>query len=297
MGLDLVLAEILPGDVHHFGGDALAFQILHGLDRGMLGHGQNPARRLAGGLAEKEFTHLMDAGVIFVNPIEAGDAAVEIAQLDVTADLLRANHPNLQLGVIHVRDVGAAAHGDGPPGLGHLLDGCFLQAAFGQAELEFLIAHQCSVSDASPAKNAQECLPDDAKARVEGLICHWRGGKAIFFFGYFIRVPNAALNLPLIRDDCKTSGWDKGMDFHGKKFPCLNLSDFCNRLPTSEIRKQSEAQGFVAGGSFGHWLSAFSLRIFLPVTRGFATASRISGLITPRRLRCGHFFLCGRTTR
>lgn len=32
-----------------------------------------------------------------------------------------------------------------------------------------------------------KCLPNDAKARVEGLICHWRGGKAIFFFGYFIR--------------------------------------------------------------------------------------------------------------
>ena len=36
-------------------------------------------------------------------------------------------------------------------------------------------------------KSGREGLPDDAKARVEGLICHWRGGKAMFFFGYFNR--------------------------------------------------------------------------------------------------------------
>ncbi len=71
----------------------------------------------------------------------AGDAAIEIAMLDVAADFLRADEPYLQFIVIHVGSVGAAAHLDIESGLGHLFDCGVLQAAFGQAKLELPVVH------------------------------------------------------------------------------------------------------------------------------------------------------------
>src|SRR5262249_55540802 len=71
---------------------------------------------------------------IFLDPIVTGNAAIQIAMLDVAADLLGANHPDLHLRVVHVRDVRAAADRNVVTRLGHLLDGRLLKAAFGQSD-------------------------------------------------------------------------------------------------------------------------------------------------------------------
>ena len=68
----------------------------------------------------------------------AGDAAIQIAVLDVAADFLRADQPDFQFLVIHVRNVGTAADRNVEAGLGHLFDGGILQTAFRQPELQNL---------------------------------------------------------------------------------------------------------------------------------------------------------------
>ena len=76
----------------------------------------------------------MDLGVVLLNPIVARDAAIQIAVLNVAADLLRPNQADFHLLVIHVRDVGTAADRNVEPRLGHLLNGGLLQTAFGQSK-------------------------------------------------------------------------------------------------------------------------------------------------------------------
>ena len=74
----------------------------------------------------------MNVGAVFLNPVMAGDAAIQIAVFDVSADFLRPNEPYLQLLIIHRRRIGAAAHRNIKARLGHLLDSRFLQTALGQ---------------------------------------------------------------------------------------------------------------------------------------------------------------------
>jgi hypothetical protein len=73
----------------------LALEVLHRFDRGVLGNGQHPARRLAGGFAEKELANLVHLGGVFLDPIVPGDAAVEVAEFDVARDFLGANEADL----------------------------------------------------------------------------------------------------------------------------------------------------------------------------------------------------------
>ena len=54
--------------------------------------------------------------------------------LDVAADLLRADHSDLQFLVVHIGNVRAAAELDVESGLGHLLDGGLLETALRQAK-------------------------------------------------------------------------------------------------------------------------------------------------------------------
>src|SRR5437764_14017654 len=92
-----------------------------------------------GRFAEEKLADLVHIGTILLNPIMAGNAAIEIAVLDVAADLLGADQADNELVIIDVGNVRAAADLDVPSGLGHLLNGCVLQAAFGQAEFQFSI--------------------------------------------------------------------------------------------------------------------------------------------------------------
>ena len=76
----------------------------------------------------------MNFGAVLDDPVVAGDAAIQKAMLDIAADLLRADEPDVQFLIIHIRNIGTAAHGNVIARLRHLLDGGFLQAAFGQAK-------------------------------------------------------------------------------------------------------------------------------------------------------------------
>ena len=129
-----MLLQILFRQIDDLGGDAFALQILDRFHRRIFRHAQHPAGRAARNLAEQKLADLVDLRAVLDDPIVTGDAAIEIAVLDVTADFLRANQPDFQLVVIHIGNVGTAADLDVKAGLGHLFDGGVLQTAFRQTE-------------------------------------------------------------------------------------------------------------------------------------------------------------------
>ena len=93
---------------------------------------------MARGFAENEFADLVDlvGHAVLDDPIVAGEAGIEITERDVTADLLRADEPDLEVGIVDVRFVAAAGDGDVPARLGEFLQGGVLQTALGQPEPE-----------------------------------------------------------------------------------------------------------------------------------------------------------------
>ena len=139
-GLHAILLEIAFGQVDNFGGDTFALKIFHCFHRRIFRHAQDPARGFAGNFAEQKFADLVDVRAVFHHPIMAGDSAIQIAMLDVTADFLRADEADFHLRVVHVGDVRPAADGNVPSGFGHLLNGGVLQAALWQPEPEYLFA-------------------------------------------------------------------------------------------------------------------------------------------------------------
>src|SRR5262245_9302634 len=78
----------------------------------------------------------MHVRAVLHHPIMAGDAAIQIAVLDVATHLLRPNQSHLQLLIVHVRYVGTRADGNVVSGLGHFLDVGLLETALRQSELE-----------------------------------------------------------------------------------------------------------------------------------------------------------------
>src|SRR5262249_44530929 len=122
------------GEIDDFGGDALALKVLYGFHRRIFRHAQHPTRGTAGNFAEKKFANFVDFGAVFLDPIVARDAAIQVAMLDVAADFLRANQADFQLLVVDVGNVGTATDGNVKTGLGHLLDGGILQTAFRQTK-------------------------------------------------------------------------------------------------------------------------------------------------------------------
>ena len=85
--LHAVFLQIFFGQVDDFGGDAFALQIFHRFHRRIFRHAQHPARRAARDFAEQKFAHLMNLRAVFHDPVVAGDAAVQIAVLDVAAEI------------------------------------------------------------------------------------------------------------------------------------------------------------------------------------------------------------------
>ena len=132
--LHAVLAQVSFGEVYHFGGNAFASQILDRFDGRVLCHRQHPPGRLARHFAEQKLTHLVDLGIVFLNPIVAGNPAIQIAVLDVAADFLRANQADFHLLVVHVRNVRAGVDLNVEAGFRHFFNGRVLQAAFGQSK-------------------------------------------------------------------------------------------------------------------------------------------------------------------
>ena len=102
--VDAVLRQPAPRQADDLGGDALALQILDALHRRVVRHGQHPAHRPAADLAEDQLGHFLHVGVVFQNPVVAGQAAVERAVLDVARHLLGADERTLNFRIVDGRD-------------------------------------------------------------------------------------------------------------------------------------------------------------------------------------------------
>ena len=141
--LDAVFLKPALGHADNLGGDQFAFEVLDGFNPGFFRHSQYPAGGPAGGFAEEKFANLLNLGIVFLNPIEARDAAIEITTLHIDAHFLRADGADLEVRVIHVWQVRAAADAHVPAGLGQLFNRGILQAALRQTktELFLLFAH------------------------------------------------------------------------------------------------------------------------------------------------------------
>ena len=91
----------------------------------------------AGLLGVGEGGDALDVGLVLEDPVVAGEAGVEGAVLDVASHLLRADEHALDLDVVDGGEVAAAAGVDAPAGALEESDGGVLQAAFGNAKLQF----------------------------------------------------------------------------------------------------------------------------------------------------------------
>jgi len=69
--------------------------------------------------------------VVLLDPILAGETAIEEAMLDVAGHFLGADEAAVEGGVVEGRPVGAAALGDRKAGAGEELEGGLLEASLG----------------------------------------------------------------------------------------------------------------------------------------------------------------------
>src|SRR5690606_31516214 len=121
------------------GSDALAFEILDGLNGGIVGDNEDPARRIRGGSAVLQVADDVNVGPVLGNPVLAGDAAIEEAVVDVARDLLGADQPELELGIVDAGTVGALGAVDAVTGLPEEVHRRLEEAALGQADLEEIV--------------------------------------------------------------------------------------------------------------------------------------------------------------
>ena len=101
-------------------------------------HGEHPAHLAAALLGVGERGDAGHVEAALDHPVDAGEAGVENAVIDVARHLLRANQHALDLGVVDGGKVGAAVGVDVPAGALEERDGRVLQAAFGNAETKFV---------------------------------------------------------------------------------------------------------------------------------------------------------------
>jgi hypothetical protein len=128
------------GVLDELGGDGLAGEVFGLLEGRVFGDGEHPLDAHVALLGVGERGDALDVGLVFENPVVAGEAGVEGAVLDVASHLLRADEHALDLGVVDGGKVAAAAGVDVPAGAGEESEGGVLEAAFGDAEFE-LVRH------------------------------------------------------------------------------------------------------------------------------------------------------------
>ena len=121
-----------------FGGDDLAFKIFGLLKAAAFRHRQHPAHLAAALLGIGQRGDAGDIEAALDHPVDAGQAGVEHAVIDVARHLLRANQHALNLAVVDGGKVGAAIGVDVPSGALEERNGRILQAAFGNAESQFV---------------------------------------------------------------------------------------------------------------------------------------------------------------
>ena len=101
-----------------------------------LGDGEHPADFAEALLGVDEVGDGDDVGLVFLDPIAAGEPGVEDAVFDVAGHLLGADEHALDFGIVDAGEIGAAAGGDLESGAAEEIDGGVFQAAFGNAEFE-----------------------------------------------------------------------------------------------------------------------------------------------------------------
>jgi len=131
-----VLLEPLLDDADELGRDAFAFEILYGLDRGVVRDGQHPAHRAKACLGIKEFADFMDFDAGFHDPVVAGQARVKDAVGHVARHFLRAHQHDLQLFVVAPWEVGAFGRMDADPRALENFNRRFLQTPLRKTKLQ-----------------------------------------------------------------------------------------------------------------------------------------------------------------
>jgi hypothetical protein len=129
--------EVALGGGDQLGGDDLAFEIFHAAEGRCFGDGEHPANFAEALLGVDEIGDGDDVGLVFLDPVAAGESGVEDAVFHVAGHFLRADEHAFDGGVVDGGEIGAAAGGDGEAGAAEEVDGGVLEAAFGDAELEF----------------------------------------------------------------------------------------------------------------------------------------------------------------
>ena len=136
--VDALGGEVALADFDQFGGDDLAFEVFGFFEAAGLGNGEHPAHFAAALLGVGEGGDAGDIEAALDDPVNAGEAGVEHAVIDVARHLLRADEHALDLAVVDGGKVGAAVGVDVPAGALEESDGGVLQAAFGDAETKFV---------------------------------------------------------------------------------------------------------------------------------------------------------------
>ena len=111
VGLDAVGLEVALREADRLGRDALALEVLDGLDLRVVRHGEDPAHRVARGLRVVELADLDHVAAVLVHPVVAAYARVKEPELHVAAHLLRPEQAALYLLVVDRRDVASAGAG------------------------------------------------------------------------------------------------------------------------------------------------------------------------------------------
>ena len=73
---------------------------------------------------------------VLFNPIAAGETGIEHAVFDVAGHFLRADEHALHFGIVHGREIRAAASGDVVSGAAEEIDGGRFQATFRDAQFQ-----------------------------------------------------------------------------------------------------------------------------------------------------------------
>ena len=127
-----MLLEVALHQPDRLGGDALAVQVLYGLDLGIVRYREHPAHRIGGRFRIVEFADLVNVAAVFVYPVVTADSGVEKPEFDITAHLLRTQKTALDFLIIDRRNVAAARTRHVEPCALEQREGRFLQTALRQ---------------------------------------------------------------------------------------------------------------------------------------------------------------------
>jgi hypothetical protein len=143
--------EVVPGDAHQLGGNALAVEIGHGLERRIFRRRQHPlhlAEALLGvdqvaNARQRRLVGVTD--LMFGNPVLAGEAGVEHAVSDVARHFLRADQHALDLHVVDRRKIRSRVDPHLVAGALEQLDRRILQRSLRNSQFQFHFVPASSV--------------------------------------------------------------------------------------------------------------------------------------------------------